>query len=88
MFQLVSTDHLVNIRKIIDDMALNAAQLQGSAEALRLLFPDFMNNMDNGRIYQSIRQAMGGNGLPLPIWLTEISRLAGEELEKRKGGAK
>lgn len=84
MFEGISNEHLLNIRKIVDDMAMQAAMLQGCIEALRLLFPNFANSSANNQVFQSVRQMHGAMGMPLPLWLAETSRVIGEELRKRK----
>lgn len=80
----ISTEHLLNIRKIVDDMAMQAALLRGEAEALRLLFPDFMTAQSRMDIYNAACLTTGN--VPLAIQLAEISKEIGIELENRKKG--
>lgn len=85
-YTLLSSEHLLNIRKIIDNMAMQAAQLSGGAEALRLLYPAFMNSQNHMDIYNTAKFMNAGSNYPLPIYLTEISKEIGIELENRKIG--
>lgn len=82
MFTNFSVEHLTNIRKILDDMAMQAAQLSGGAEALRLLYPSLFNTIGID-LAQATRMTIPGRGLPAGLLFGQLSQEIGEELERR-----
>lgn len=84
MYKELSTEHLENIRKIIDEIAYCMARVNGGMEAIRLLYPYAHNEPDMMRASQTLSQMTTGNGFQLAVYFRLLSENMGKELESRK----
>lgn len=83
-FQNISTTHLENSQKFIDEMAALSARMHGMKEAMDFLLPgEIVNSSDYANLHTALSIYVSGNGMPIAIALRAWSELIEKELQKR-----